>query len=147
MYQQPQMSWLLIAVRGKDVTIHADRYAGGDVAMRNFPSAENSSISQFSKQRSGGFHHFQLLFCLLLFIFLFFNLPPPCQSLTVSCSLRHDSEIKLLLIGGADDHTVSPALLSVFNSYLAHSTPLSSSLHIWVDLCRFISKPNCFARD
>ena len=56
-------------------------------------------------------------------------------------------KIKLLLIGGADDHTVSPALLSVFYSYLAHSARLPSSLCVWVDFCRFISKLNCFASD
>ena len=55
-----------------------------------------------------------------------FNLPLLCQSPTLSCSLQ-----QLPLIGGADDHTVSTALLSVFNSYLAHSTRL------FLPLCAF----------
>ncbi len=54
------------------------------------------------------------------------------ESESVLLSATRSERIKLLLTGGADDHTVSPGLLSVFNSYLARSTPLYSSLCIWV---------------
>lgn len=58
-----------------------------------------------------------------------FNPPPLCQkSDSLLLSSTRSEKIKLWLIGGADDHTASPALLSVFNSYLAHSTRLPPSL-------------------
>ncbi len=115
--------------------------------MRNFPPAENSSITQFAKQRRGEFHHSQLLFCLLLFIFLFFNLPKLCWPDSLLLSSTRFEKIKLSVISAADDHTVPAALLSVFNSYLAHSAPLSFSSCTWMDFCRFISKLNCCATD
>lgn len=109
-----------------------------------FPSCWKFIHHPFCQAKKSRISSLQLLFCLLPFISCFFNLSLRLVRVWLSPPLLNE-KIKLLLIGGADDHTVSPGLLSAFNSYHTHSTPLTSSLYIWVDICRFISKSNCFA--
>lgn len=123
--------WRSDMTSAEDEQTDREIHAGGNVAVRNFPPPENPSIIQFSKQRSGGFHLSRLLLCL--------PSPSSCRfliSLPLSNTIWKD---KTLLIGDATT-TVYFAPLSVFNSDLAHSSRLTSTLYIWVDFCRFKTK-------